>query len=178
MHSTDITKAFVGLGSNMGDAPAHLRDAVAALQSTEGIHSVAVSPVYLTEPQDDAAQPWFANQVARLVCAPWITPEGLLEELFSIESKLGRLRDGSRRYGPRVIDLDLLLFGQATRSDPALTLPHPRMTRRAFVLVPLHALESGCVLPDGTAVADLLHDLPHRVAGNRIYQPTPAEAAC
>ena len=162
----------------MGDAPAHLREALQALCAVGGVTAVMASPVYLTEPQGDPDQPWFANQVARLECAACITPEQLLKEMLLIEHQLGRLRDAQRRYGPRVIDLDLLLFGQETRSTPDLTLPHPRMALRAFVLAPLCSLEADLVLPDGRAAADILRALPYRIEGERIYQSSTVETAC
>ena len=153
----------------MGNARSCLRAAIRALRALSGVRLVA-SPVYMTEPQDDPDQPWFANQVARLVCAPEITPASLLRDLQAIERQLGRRRDPVRRYGPRSIDLDLLAFGGIECADEALSLPHPRLRERAFVLVPLCDLAADMRLPGGRTPRELLRAVPHVVQGRRIFQ--------
>jgi 2-amino-4-hydroxy-6-hydroxymethyldihydropteridine diphosphokinase len=139
--------------------------------------------VYRTEPQGYRDQPWFANQVARLECDPDMTPERLLDLLLDVEQGLGRRRalaleggqggghtaardgadaptpDPAARYAPRTIDIDLLLFGTAVRDTPRLTLPHPRMRERAFVLVPLHEIAPELAFPDGQSLIHALKSL-------------------
>lgn len=174
-HDARAITAYIGLGSNLGDAPATLAAAVMALGRLDGIRLDAVSPLYLTEPQDDPNQPWFANQVARLVCPADVTPHALLRALQDIEHALGRTRDPVRRYAPRTIDLDLLTFGTVECATPELTLPHPRMRERAFVLRPLCDLAPDLALPCGRTAQDLLRAVPHRVDGARIYQSPTTE---
>lgn len=94
------------------------------------------------------ATPWYANMVVRLECAPGITPEALFEVLMALEAGLGRNRIMENRWGPRVIDIDLLTFGNETRSTPRLALPHPRMAQRPFVLLPLSEIAPEEVPPE------------------------------
>lgn len=139
-----------------------------------GVRLDAVSRVWRTEPQDEPDQPWFANQVARVVCDPTVTARGLLDALLGIELELGRDRSvgqgAPKRFGPRVIDLDLLLFGDLVLDGERLTLPHPRMRRRAFVLVPLAELAPGLRFPDGQALSEALAALDHVIEGDAIRQ--------
>ena len=118
-------------------------------------------------------QPWFANQVLEvLVNGPG--PLDLLAAAAGIERDMGRTRAGEgERFGPRVIDLDLLLFGNEVRRTPELTLPHARMRERAFVLVPLADLAPGLALPDGESVAACLGRLDYRLEQGRIFQAAP-----
>jgi len=94
------------------------------------------------------ATPWYANMVVRLDCAPGITPDTLFETLMALEAELGRNRIMENRWGPRVIDIDLLTFGNETRSTLRLTLPHPRIAQRAFVVLPLSEIAPEEVSPD------------------------------
>lgn len=176
---TDIPRhtAYIGLGSNLGDTAVSLCAALEALRGLAGVELAGVSPVYLTEPQGDPDQPWFANQVARLVCPPEMTPLDLLRALQDIEHRLGRTRDAMRRFGPRAMDLDLLAFDAIQCCNDALTLPHPRMHERAFVLVPLCDLEPELELPDGRTPRELLRSIPYRVLGQRIFQSSTLEKA-
>lgn len=162
----------ISLGSNMGEPEANLARAREALAATPGLALEALSPVYLTEPQNLRGQPWFANQAACLRCDPALGPEAVLDALLAVETRLGRVRqaDPALRYGPRVIDLDLLLFGNVTLQTLRLTLPHPRLQERAFVLVPLRDILPDLVLPDGRGINEVLRALPHAVEGNRITQ--------
>jgi 2-amino-4-hydroxy-6-hydroxymethyldihydropteridine diphosphokinase len=126
-------KAFVSLGANLGDRAASLhraRDALAALPATR---LLAASAVYETAPQDLEEQPPFLNQVVCLQTA--LEPAELLRHCQAIEQEAGRVRDV--RFGPRTLDVDILLLEGVECDDPELTLPHPRLWRRAFVLVPL-----------------------------------------
>ncbi|HIU17808.1 MAG TPA: 2-amino-4-hydroxy-6-hydroxymethyldihydropteridine diphosphokinase [Candidatus Avidesulfovibrio excrementigallinarum] len=167
----DAISAFVCLGSNQGVPEQHLEAARSAL-AARGLSIVGVSPVYLTEPQGYRDQPWFANQVLRLACPSTLSPMALLDLLLEEETRLGRVRssDPALRFGPRVIDMDLLLFGNVVMETPRLILPHPRMAERAFVLVPLADLAPDLVLPDGRCPASLLAQLSYSVTANRIHQ--------
>lgn len=160
-------KCYIGLGSNQGDSKDLLAKALQELDFLPGVRVVAASRLYFTEPQDDKNQPWFLNQVAALECA--LGPLELLDGLQAIEAKLGRQRT-ARRYGPRSIDLDLLLYGSAIIAEERLTVPHPRLAERAFALVPLAELEPGLRLPGGPAVADLLEKLDYTLSGDKISQ--------
>ena len=166
-----MTQAFVCLGSNMGDAEAHLAAARRAMACLPGVTLAAESSLYRTEPQGRRDQPWFLNQVVRLDCTSKVTAEGLLDALLEKEAALGRVRDAADRFGPRVIDMDLLLFGSERKAENAhLILPHPRMAERAFVLVPLLEIAPNLVMPDGTAVRTLLDRLQYRLEGSAIFQ--------
>lgn len=176
----DTVTAYVGLGSNQsaaqGDPATLLAMACMRMRELPGVVDAAVSPVYRTEPQGDPHQPWFHNQTARLELLAegegGPSPEGLLLLLGGIEDELGRRRCRSPHHpGPRTMDLDLLLFGDRVLDDPRCQLPHPRLTGRAFVLVPLLDLDPHARLPDGTSLADCLASLPHKVTGDRIFQP-------
>ena len=125
---------YLSLGSNLGDRQAHLQRALACLEQ-DGIRIRRQSSVYETEPQDVAGQPWFLNIAVE--CEAWLFPLQLLKTLQRIEREAGRVRAGAVRRGPRVIDIDILLFGHAVMDTPQLTIPHPRMTERRFVLEPL-----------------------------------------
>ena len=163
--------AYVSLGSNQGDPPANLAAALVELTRLPGVGLSRASAVYLTEPQDRKNQPWFANQVVALDCAPEMTPDGLLDGMLAIEARFGRSRGaGEERFGPRPLDLDLLLFGPVERSEARLILPHPRLHRRAFVLVPLREIAPDLRLPDGRSVSELLGKIRFRVDGNLIHQ--------
>jgi 2-amino-4-hydroxy-6-hydroxymethyldihydropteridine diphosphokinase len=137
-------RAFVGLGSNLGSREACLVGAVAALRATRGVHDVVVSPVYETDPVGPGTQGPYLNAVARLDST--LSPHALLERLLAIERAWGRER-GPVRHTPRTLDLDLLLFGGQVVETPGLTLPHPRLHERAFVLEPLFDLAPKLVHP-------------------------------
>ncbi len=161
----------MGLGANLGDARAALDEALRRLGELPGVHVAAVSPCYVTEPQDRADQPWFHNQAAALALGPSWTPESLLAALQEVEAAMGRPLEGVReRFGPRPIDLDLLLFENQRRNTPELTLPHPRMRRRAFVLVPLRDIAPALVFPDGEGIGAALAKIPFKIEGNSIFQ--------
>ncbi|MDR2800755.1 MAG: 2-amino-4-hydroxy-6-hydroxymethyldihydropteridine diphosphokinase [Desulfovibrio sp.] len=172
-HSVGVTLkarcAYISLGANLGDAAGTIHRALEAVAALPYLEISAVSPQYLSEPQNFKDQPFFVNQVAALVCAPVATALGLLADLLRIEDGLGRAR-GGRRFGPRRIDLDLLLFGKEVMNDPRLILPHPRMLRRAFVLAPLARIAPGLALPCGGSVEDALNRLHFHIEDGVIYQ--------
>ncbi len=143
--------AYIGLGTNLGDRELNLRRALARL---EELGSVRASSFRETDPVGVIDQPRFLNAAAELETE--LPPRELLERLLEIERELGRERATERRWGPRVIDLDLLLSGQEAIDEPGLTVPHPRLADRRFVLEPLCELNEDLTLPDGTRIRDLL----------------------
>jgi 2-amino-4-hydroxy-6-hydroxymethyldihydropteridine diphosphokinase len=145
-----VTLAYVGLGSNLGDRETTIRTAA------ELIGAQRLSSLRETEPWGYADQPWFLNAVAELETEE--EPRALLERLLAVERELGRTRDGPR-YGPRTIDLDLLVYGHLELDEPGLTLPHPRLHERAFALEPLAELAPGLVVPGRGPLKALLSRL-------------------
>ena len=145
--------AWVGLGGNLGDPAAALQDALDALDRIFGVELTAVSSVYQSAPVGLSAQPDFLNAVARIDTS--LEPGELLEQLLRIETEQGRVRVGER-FGPRLIDLDLLLYNETVLQSEVLTLPHPRMLERRFVLEPLAELEGNMGLPGGHRLCDCL----------------------
>lgn len=163
-------RVFACLGSNAPDAAGRLAAARAGLAALPGLSRPGASPVYETEPQGDPDQPWFLNQVVSMDAdaSVW-TPEGLVAAFLELEARLGRVRDPARRFGPRAIDIDLLLFGERRCDSPACTVPHPRMAERAFVLVPLLDLAPDAAI-GGTPARTLLDRLVWRREGSRLHQ--------
>jgi len=160
--------AYISLGSNLGHPPANLAAAREQIALLSGIEIGPVSSVYYTEPQGVKDQPWFANQVLKAACGPELTPGGLLASLLGIEAEMGRQRE--MRWGPRVIDLDLLFFGDEVVHKAELVLPHPRIGQRAFILVPLLEIAPEIALPGGTKARDLLQALDFRLENGCIWQ--------
>jgi 2-amino-4-hydroxy-6-hydroxymethyldihydropteridine diphosphokinase len=147
-----VALAYVGLGSNLGDRDAALRAALELL----GGDVVAVSSFRETEPVGYLDQPAFLNAAAALETER--EPRALLERLLAVERELGRTRDGPR-FGPRTIDLDLLLYEDRVIDEPGLVVPHPRMAERRFVLEPLAELDPELAVPGQGRVSDLLSRL-------------------
>ena len=166
------TLAYVCLGSNTPDAAIRMDAALRGLRGLPHASVNAVSPRYETEPQEYAAQPWFLNQIVEMALddGAW-TPEDFLRALLGVEQGLGRVRSPrpELRYGPRAIDIDLLLFGGEQRRTDFCTLPHPRMTQRAFVLLPLRDVAPALRIGGRTA-AQHLERLRWRCEGRRIFQ--------
>jgi 2-amino-4-hydroxy-6-hydroxymethyldihydropteridine diphosphokinase len=133
-----VRQAFIGVGANLGDRWATMRRALAALAHEPGVMTMVVSAVYETAPIGVRDQPEFLNLVLGIETT--LTPEALLAVLHQLERVAGRRREQEVRWGPRLLDLDLLLFEGETRAGPELTLPHPRMWERAFVTIPLREL--------------------------------------
>lgn len=133
--SPALVRAYIGLGANLGDSAATLRRVLAQLQATDGIDAVTASPFYRSAPVD-AAGPDFVNAVAALDTR--LPPLALLDALQALENQHGRLRP--YKNAPRTLDLDLLTYADVSLDHERLTLPHPRMHQRAFVLLPLHDL--------------------------------------
>lgn len=147
-----MTLAYVALGANLGDAEGNLRAAVRALATTPGLALLKTSSFYRTAPVGLRQQPDFINAAAALHSE--LDARALLDVLFDIEQRFGRQR--SIPNAPRTLDLDLLLYGDAVSADSALTLPHPRMHERAFVLAPLAEIAPELVVPGRGRVAELL----------------------
>jgi len=152
-------RAYLGLGSNVGDRASRLAEAAAKLEGA-GVRVVRRSRLYETPPWGKPDQPAFLNQVLEVETT--LAPSALLARCQAVERALGRLR--AERWGPRVIDVDILLYGDAVIRAPGLVVPHAELPRRAFVLVPLLELRPNLTLPDGRAAADLLEGLPDRGA--------------
>jgi 2-amino-4-hydroxy-6-hydroxymethyldihydropteridine diphosphokinase len=155
-----VARAFVGLGSNLGDRELTLRRAIAALGSLTGTSVKGVSAFRDTEPVGVRDQPRFLNGAAELETT--LGPEALLDALLAIERKLGRERAGVPRGGPRTIDLDLLVYDGLELAEPGLELPHPRLAERRFVLEPLADLDPGLDVPGLGTVETLLAKLDSR----------------
>jgi 2-amino-4-hydroxy-6-hydroxymethyldihydropteridine diphosphokinase len=153
--------AYVGLGANLGDARGSVQQALEALSALPGTRAFAASPLYATE-SIGAEGPDYINAVARLETS--LAPHALLAELQRIEATHGRER--SYRNAPRTLDLDLLLYGDQHIASPTLTVPHPRMHERAFVLMPLCDLDPHAIVPGRGDVRTLLA----AVTGQRIRQ--------
>ncbi|GIX45796.1 MAG: hypothetical protein KatS3mg131_0007 [Candidatus Tectimicrobiota bacterium] len=151
---------YLGLGANTGDCLAQLRQACLLLKRHPAISLQAVSSLYHTAPAGFRDQPWFLNAVARLHTS--LKPEALLSVTQAIERRLGRVP--TRRWGPRPIDLDLLLYGAQQVQRPFLTIPHPRLRERPFVLVPLLELDPALRLPSGESLRDVLRACPGGVS--------------
>jgi 2-amino-4-hydroxy-6-hydroxymethyldihydropteridine diphosphokinase len=143
--------ALLGLGSNLGDRLAMLQRAVDLLGARPGITPSRCSRVWETDPVGGPPQPDFLNVVLRVEVE--LTPHELLVSCQAVEAALGRVRDV--RWGPRTVDIDVLLFDELAIDDPDLTVPHPRMHRRAFVLMPLLDVESDPLMPDGSRLVEL-----------------------
>jgi 2-amino-4-hydroxy-6-hydroxymethyldihydropteridine diphosphokinase len=149
-----LTLAYVGLGSNLGDREGAVRQAVALLGRRVTV--VAVSSLRVTPPWGDEEQPPFVNAAAAVETE--LSARELLDVLLGVERKLGRVR-GGRRWGPRTIDLDLLLYGALMLAEDGLAVPHPRLHERAFALEPLAELDPTLEIPGRGRVGELLAKL-------------------
>jgi len=146
-------RAWVGLGANLGDPVAQIRSALRDLDAIAATRLVRASSLYRSAPWGGVEQPPFVNAVAQVETG--LTPHELLDALLAIERRHGRIRDGSR-WGPRTLDLDLLVHGSHRVDDDDLVLPHPRLAERAFVLVPLAEIAPDLEVPGVGVVADLV----------------------
>jgi 2-amino-4-hydroxy-6-hydroxymethyldihydropteridine diphosphokinase len=156
--------AFIGIGSNLGDPADRCRDAFRRLGAVPGIRLLRSSSLYRTEPVGPRDQPWFINAVAEIRTG--LRPQGLFAALKGIEREMGRIE--GPRWGPRVMDLDLLLYGQEVVAEAGLIIPHPEMHRRRFVLEPLCELASYVVHPAfGVSASGLLDRLRDPAAVDR-----------
>lgn len=165
-----MTRAFVGIGSNLGDRLENLRRALKLLEG-RGVRVLRSSRVYETDPVGGPPQPDYLNAVVEVEMGG--TAQDLLRACQETERALGRVRE--ERWGPRLIDLDVLTFGEEEIEEPDLQVPHPRMHERAFVLIPLLELEADPALPGGRK-ADSLRLGALTLSGVRPFAP-PLEAA-
>lgn len=160
-----IHNAYVGLGSNLGYRAGHLLLAVRGMLDS-GLDVIRLSSIYETEPVEYEQQPAFLNMVAELRGSTLPSPQQTLARLLRIEYALGRTRDV--RMGPRTIDLDLLIFKDQQVETEFLTVPHPRLAARRFVLVPLNELVPGLVHPVlGKSISELLSETKDESAVGR-----------
>ncbi|HJP97048.1 MAG TPA: 2-amino-4-hydroxy-6-hydroxymethyldihydropteridine diphosphokinase [Rhodanobacteraceae bacterium] len=148
----DSSAAYVALGSNLDDPEAQVERGFAALAALPGTQLAARSRLYRTPPWGVMEQPAFVNAVVALETS--LAPRELLSALLAIEARAGRVR--GVRYGPRTLDLDLLLYGDCELREAGLTIPHPRLQERAFVLLPLADIAPGLNIPGQGRVDDLL----------------------
>lgn len=137
--------AFISVGSNLGDKRLNCQKGIELLTGKGHTDLIQMSDFYQTEPIDYANQEWFVNVIAKV--ATRLDPFGLLDELLTIETAMGRKREGVPRFGPRIIDLDLILYGQQWIESPTLVVPHPRMHKRRFVLEPICDIEPELLHP-------------------------------
>ena len=145
-------KAFVGLGANLGEPETQVRGAIKALGEIPKTRLLIASSLYRSAPLGRKDQPDFVNAVAEIETE--LGAKALLEELFAIETRFGRMR--TLPNAPRTLDLDLLLYGNRVIAEPGLVVPHPRMHERAFVLAPLAEIAPDAIVPGKGAVAALL----------------------
>ena len=148
-----MARAYVGLGANLGDRAATLARAIDLLDTRTGIDVISVSAFRETDPVGYLDQPQFLNAAVALETS--LAPAELLATLLDVERKLGRVREGPR-YGPRTVDLDLLLMDDLVLDEPGLELPHPRLHERVFALEPLAELDPELVVPGRGPVRQLL----------------------
>jgi 2-amino-4-hydroxy-6-hydroxymethyldihydropteridine diphosphokinase len=147
--------AYIGIGSNLDDPVAQVRRAIMALGALPATRFVVASRLYRNPPLDHSDQPEFVNAVAGVLTR--LGPPELLAGLLAIEAAHGRRRDPATHWGPRALDLDLLAYGERTVAEPGLTVPHPGVAVRNFVLLPLNEIAPGLWLPGLGPVAALVH---------------------
>lgn len=148
---------YIGLGANLENRIMHLKEAIDRIDQIPECRVRAVSPFYQTEPVGVRGQKWYVNGVIRVETS--LGPGDLLKSLLDIEADMGRIRQ--TRWGPRVIDLDILLFEDQIIQEKEVTIPHPRMQERRFVLVPLTRLAPNLIHPVlGKTMMELLHEAP------------------
>ena len=157
--------AHIGLGSNLGDRRVLIEAAIEALDGLDGVDVTAVSPLFETQPVGRSGQPRYLNGAAALQTT--LGPRDLLTAMHALEASSGRDRVTERRWGPRRLDLDLLLWGDLVVDEPGLTVPHPRMHERLFVLEPLALIAPGAIHPTLRLSIECLRDrLPVGIQGD------------
>jgi 2-amino-4-hydroxy-6-hydroxymethyldihydropteridine diphosphokinase len=152
-----MSRAYVALGANLGDREATLRAALAELDSADGVDVVAISSFADTDPVGYLDQPRFLNGAAALETS--LGPRALLDLLQAVERRFGRVRADVPAQGPRTLDLDLVLYENAEIEEPGLTIPHPRLHERRFVLEPLAELDPSLEVPGKGEIQTLLAEL-------------------
>jgi len=152
-----MSRAYVALGANLGDRQATILAALAELDAAEGVDVVAVSSLADTDPVGYLDQPRFLNGAAALETS--LGPRALLDLLLAVERRHGRAREGVPAQGPRTLDLDLVLYENAEIEEPGMTIPHPRLHERRFVLEPLAELDPSLEVPGKGKIQTLLAEL-------------------
>jgi 2-amino-4-hydroxy-6-hydroxymethyldihydropteridine diphosphokinase len=152
--------AYIGLGSNLHDPIQQVTRAFAALAVLPASRCLVRSSLYRSRPLDDAAQPDYINAVALLETR--LPATELLQALLAIEERQGRTRRPGERWAPRTLDLDLLLYGEQRHSDARLTVPHPELVRRDFVLYPMFEIDPDLIIPGAGRLRDCLQRCPQR----------------
>ncbi len=150
-----MTKAYIGIGSNLGEKEKNINMALKLLEIPAEIRILKVAPLYSSAPWGYTEQDWFLNTVAEIETV--LPAKELLQKLLQIEKDLGRVR--TVQWGPRTLDLDLLLYGDITMNTKELVLPHPRMAERAFVMVPLADLNPDLKVAGGKTAKELAEEL-------------------
>jgi 2-amino-4-hydroxy-6-hydroxymethyldihydropteridine diphosphokinase len=150
-------RAFIGLGANLGRREETVRSALKLVAAADGLKLIVVSTLRETDPVGYEDQPRFLNGAALVETT--LTPRQLLDLLLDVERRLGRVRDAGPRFGPRTIDLDLLLYGEEIVDEPGLVVPHPRLHERLFALEPLAELDPSLEIPGRGPVQALLAGL-------------------
>ncbi|MGD9096503.1 MAG: 2-amino-4-hydroxy-6-hydroxymethyldihydropteridine diphosphokinase [Desulfobacterales bacterium] len=157
MHGSGQHTVFISVGANLGDKLGNCRFGIAQLTTLAAVNQVAVSPFYRTAPVDYLDQDWFVNAALRLTTH--LTPLELLDTIIAIQTQAGR-REDKIRFGPRVLDLDIIFYADRVIREPRLEIPHPRMHKRRFVLQPICDIDPAFVHPvRGQAVQALLNRL-------------------
>lgn len=167
----DGSLVYVGLGGNLGDARRHVSRAIEELNEIPGCRLLTHSSLYRSAPMGPVRQGWYVNAVAALQVE--LEPPDLLDSLQALERSHGRSR-GAERWGPRTLDLDILLFGARIVDSPGLKIPHPGLTTRNFVVYPLLQLAPDLVLPDGRRLADVASRLDREGLEKMECEPGPA----
>lgn len=162
-----MKRAYIGVGSNMGDRAGNCLQAFQRLGRLPGTVLAGYSDLYLTQPQGREEQEWFVNGVALLETS--LPARELLDRLMDVEQAMGRVRKG--RWGPRVMDLDILLYSNRVIREPGLIVPHPRMHERRFVLVPMAQMAPDLAHPVlGLSMGELLGQLPEEGQRVRLFE--------
>jgi len=147
-------RAAIGLGGNLGDAATTLREAFQALDQLPGTRLLRASPLFRTPAWGNTEQPDFVNAAALVDTT--LPARALLDALLELERRFGRRREAGAQWGPRILDLDVLLYGDAVLDEPGLRVPHPHLHERAFALLPLARIAPGMEVPGCGSVATLL----------------------
>ena len=150
-------EAYIGLGSNLSDPQTQVISAIQELNSIPDTHVLKVSSLYASKPMGPSDQPDYVNAVAKISTS--LSPERLLDELQGLEQAHRRKRDG-KRWGPRTLDLDIILFGDLQMETKLLQIPHYGISEREFVLIPLQELQANLIIPGKGAIEDLISQLP------------------